>query len=81
MQKRPEATLPFYWWVHVHLHETFKVDIRECNVPSIDAGTHNLIAAHSPQRISFDLRYTRFVLASMASRRIISLVLTFSNRR
>ena len=81
MQKRPEAKLPSYWRVHVHLQETVKVDIRECNVPSIDAGTLNLIAAHSPRWLSSNLRYTRVVLALMAGRRIISLDLTVSNRR
>ena len=81
MQKRPEASVPCFWQVYVHLHETVKVDIRECNVPSIDAGTLNLIADHSPQRSSSTVRYTRIVLALMAGRRIVSLDLTASNRR
>ncbi len=80
--KEARSKVAFYWRVHVHLHETVKVDMRECNVPSIDARTLNLIiiAAHSPQRSSSNRRYAQIVLALMAGRRIVSLDLTASNR-
>ena len=79
--KEARSKVTFYWRVHVHLQETVKVDISECSVPSIDARTLNLIAVHSRQWSSSNLRYAHIVLALMAGRRIVSLDLTASNRR
>ena len=64
--KEARSKVTFYWRVHVHLQETVKVDISECSVPSIDARTLNLIAVHSRQWSSSNLRYAHIVLALMA---------------